>query len=165
MLYNQRSIHYREPETFTKIQGDFALFQKIVSDMIANGGFLAPIAHWHMIEKNDKELEERTSYIDISQDRYEEAYLKQYKNSSDFLDAWVGYMGCRKWTEEQLADWRPFLDQADTLKLFDNVQSHPERDWIYTDLITIVDINMLSAFAPESTTYVLEVGGGYGRLA
>lgn len=165
MRCNQRSIHYRKPDTFTQIQGDFDLFQKIVADMIANGGFLAPIAHWHMVDKNEEELEADKQYIDVSQDRYEEAYIKQYQDSSRFLDAWIGDFGHKKWTEEQLAFWKPFLEQVDTLKLFEDVQSHPERDWIYTDLSTILNINVLSAFAPDSATHILEVGGGYGRLA
>jgi len=162
---NERLLHRREKGMFEKIQGDRELLKKITIDMLKFGGKLTPILHWHMVHKAEQEKDEcmRVQYSDtMTVERYEESFDDFYQSSDQFLDAWIGSAGCQPWTEQLLESMTPFLKRVDAMNLFDRMLKTPEIDWLYTDLHTVVDVNLLNSylFTAEEEYHILEVGGG-----
>ena len=158
-------LHNRIPGTFNTINVDRELLCRIVSDMIQNGGILSPILHWQIIDKTEKEKNNGTVYCDnISVSRYDEVFESMYCSAEQFLDAWIGCIGCQPWNEQNLKTWLPFLTKCDFLKLYEYMNSHHNGDWLYTDLGTVIDLNILHTFCKDEMTYILEIGGGYGRV-
>lgn len=166
MIVSGRFLHQRSPETFSSIHGDRELLRRITEDMLENGGELAPILHWQMIHKDDREREQFRQYgSDVTVERYEQAFESMYQSSNQFLDAWIGSTGCQKWTDEQLEQILPYLTRVDRMQLFQQMQASPDIDWRYTDLGTVIDVNLLNSYLKTDSPCLLEVGGGYGRLA
>jgi hypothetical protein len=87
------------------------------------------------------------------------------------IEPWVGF-GATKVTAESLFWYYPFLNRIDGLGLVPHYFESDGRcrpagsDLTVADLGTLLDINLATAFVKGSDTLrVVEVGGGYGRLA
>ena len=89
----------------------------------------------------------------------------------DMLPLWVGSNAGREVTAEVLEHYRPFLSEIDHLGLlapFLNAETGNQYTRMITDLGTVIDVNLITRYLKHSKgdhTYILELGGGYGRLA
>lgn len=154
-----------------EIDGDYGLFLNIVEDMERNAGLLRPAINWgveiaHHIGTdyiNGVNVENCTDIKD--------AYEKKYSTMQKMMDPWVGCSGMQKVTKETISDYSAFVSLVDRLDLsgqyFDKTNNPTDKGkaLLNTDLGTLIDLNLISAFSVREKVSVLEVGGGYGRLA
>ena len=153
---------YNHPKRFD-VFGDKKLFYSIVKDMIEHGGDLMPSEHWKLCNWH-KDLDNKA-------DGYtEELFERNYSQLKMMLDPWVGVSGMKPIDSVSVSKYEYFLKQIDKLGLLpDDILPYGESNgWLETDLGTIMDINLIFAFAEISHSdriLVCEVGGGYGRLA
>lgn len=101
------------------------------------------------------------------------AHPEEFDNLTfdDLLPLWVGDNAMHEVTAEVLEHYRPFLSEIDHLGLlapFLSAESGNQYTRMITDLGTIIDVNLITRYLKQSEgdhTYILELGGGYGRLA
>jgi putative sugar O-methyltransferase len=127
------------------IPADEAMLADIVADASANGGDLVPNAHWTL----DRE---------------------QVMSLQDLLDPLVGVIGMQPVDANAVACFEKFLRGIDHLGLCggDLLAQGRSCGWCKTDLGTLMDLNLTTAYLPTpgpERLNVIEVGGGYGRLA
>jgi hypothetical protein len=134
---------------------DEVIFRRIVRDMEQNGGRLAPAPCWHMdaLFKGSLEKQESPKFVDM-------------------FAPWLGKKATEPMSREVFEAYRDFLAHHDHLRLliscFPNLEYSETSPLRASDLDTIMEINLISRFAQiedREQLYVLEVGGGYGRLA
>jgi hypothetical protein len=127
------------------IAADSAMLDRIVADASANGGDLVPNDHWTLPADGVQTLRL-------------------------MLDALIGPIGSQPVDEDAVACYEPFLRGIDHLGLCKAdllAQSH-RRHLMKSDLGTLMDLNLTAAYLPSPVPdplRVIEVGGGYGRLA
>lgn len=164
-------IKNNEPDSFD-IYGDFQLFQKILEDMEANGGSLIPADNWG-IEIGGHYGGDYFLGKDI--ERYEsiaKLYDERYSSMKKMMDPWVGCTGMQPISPKVIKDYWPFLKSIDYLGIInsyineDGSLKESAKNLLITDLGTIIDLNLIYLFSKQSNSIrILEVGGGYGRLA
>lgn len=160
-----RPLSLSNPLTRFDLAGDKALFHAIVSDMMEHGGELAPSEHWNWkLGKWHVELETETAGYS------EELFDKKYSQLKMMLDPWIGVTGMRLIDADSASRYDSFLRSIDHLGVLpDDVVSYGQLNgWRETDLGTLMDVSLISAFSEQgekSRIAVCEVGGGYGRLA
>ena len=157
---------FKNPFSRFEIKGDKKLFNAIVSDMMNNAGKLAPSDHWNWNLAINDETETREKISGYSDDLFD----KSYSELQMMLDPWVGVMGMKYINEEVVGRYEDFLKGIDHLGLLpdDIVSCGESNGWKETDLGSILDINLITAYAQSSRKEkisICEVGGGYGRLA
>lgn len=167
MVVKNRELRRREKDAFKKLKGDKAFLEKIVLDMQQNGGELAPLLHWQLVEKSEDEIKNHTQMAEAEiGERYAAAFETWYAQADSMLDAWIGCTGLKPLEEEQKQKFAPLLDKINFLDLKRELDA--DEEWLNSDLQTLAEVNILSLFTPDSGDkpwYFLEVGGGYGRLA
>ena len=127
------------------IPADEAMLDRIMADVEVNGGALAPNDHWT-----------------LSRD--------QVLTLNDMLDPFIGCIGLQPVDANAITCYEPFLRGIDHLGLCktDMLAQARSRGWVKSDLGTLMDLNLLTAYLPtplRPRLKVVEVGGGYGRLA
>jgi hypothetical protein len=151
------------PHNRFRLPGDKAMFNRIVVDMIEHGGKLAPSNHWNW-NLGSADKEKLSGYSD-------EQFDEKYSELELMLNPWVGVTGMRPLNEESVTKYESYLRSIDHLGLLPaDILSHGQaNDWRETDLGSVLDVSLLSAFSPAQQRShrlaVCEVGGGYGRLA
>lgn len=166
-----KNIKNQNPFPFN-IQGDFELFQKIVFDMKNNSGDLAPSENWGL-DIGGHHGGEYFAGKEIQKfSNIEELYNARYSTMLQMMDPWIGCNGMSHITAESLMEYSPFLRSIDFLSIVDNYFNtdcslkNQENKLLITDLGSIIDINLIHLFSNNlSQIKILEVGGGYGRLA
>jgi hypothetical protein len=89
----------------------------------------------------------------------------------DILPLWVGDNARRELTAEVLEHYSRFLREIDHLRLlapFIDAEIGGQYTRMITDLGTVIDVNLITRYLKHSEgdhIYILELGGGYGRLA
>jgi len=90
---------------------------------------------------------------------------------SDMLPLWIGKKAMEEVSEEVLVKYAPFMQEWDFLDLFPAyVEQKIGKDYKrrIADLGTIIDVNLMAKHIKtfqNGHCYMLEIGGGYGRLA
>jgi len=163
-------IHKREKDVFSNIKGDKKLFEKIIDDMKKNAGDFSPGLNWHLIDKTGDEISNKPAKApDNIYARYDDnAYQKKFSSSEKILDEWIGCTGMKIVDIETIKNYEDFLSKIDFLGLFETLkEQHDKLDYKITDLGSIIDINLISGLIDPTIEKlnILEVGGGYGRLA
>jgi hypothetical protein len=144
-----------------EIVGDKGQFDVIAQDLCTNGGTLAPSDHWNWnLGENANDF---TGYTD-------QLFEKRYSHLAKMLDPWVGINGMKALSEDAVKRYETFLRPIDHLQLLaPDIFTHGKSNgWRETDLGSILDLNLITAFAatkPKPRLAICEVGGGYGRLA
>lgn len=161
-------------------QGDFeslildkGLLKKIVEDMRNNAGFLSPLNLWHLVEKDDS-----TDALEVPDssvaDLYDQSMMEQYNSAEKMLDLWIGCKGMQDLSKEEMESKNNFIKNVDVIGIFDFINENKVEDFDYKarDIDTIADINMIYAgleqtphTADNKLKLILEIGGGYGRIA
>lgn len=161
----------RHLEDDFEIDGDYGLFMKIVEDMERNAGTLKPAVNWGL-EIETHSGSDYFSGVEVKKHaEIKDAYDKKYSTMRKMMDPWVGCVGLQKITEEVVVDYSAFIRAIDRLGLsaqyFDETNKLTRKGEILlnTDLGTIIDLNLINAFSVKEKISVIEVGGGYGRLA
>ena len=163
---HQQPFTIRNPLSRFRISGDRAIFNQIVCDMLENGGELSPSSHWdwNLGRESTPNQEEEAGYTD---DLYEE----KYRELEMMLKPLVGVTGMKPISEAEVSKYKEFLRSIDHLGMLPaNILVHGQsNDWRETDLGSVMDANLISAYFGEHHVdrrlKVCEVGGGYGRLA
>lgn len=164
-----RQFTYRKKGDFESLSLNKDILRKIVDDLRSHAGGLSPLNHWHLVKKDEES--DALSIPDSSiADRYDKDMEEQYKNAEKMLDAWIGCVGMQPLSAESIKENEAFLSSVDYLGLFDYIKRSglEEYDYKVRDLSTIAEVNMLYAGLEKTSDrvkHVLEVGGGYGRIA
>lgn len=163
-------IHKRKKDGLSNITGNKKLFSKIINDMKNNAGNFSPRMNWHLVDKTQDELSgDITRASDDIYSRYDRtAYLQNFSSVGKILGRWIGGTGKKKIDIGAINKYEDFLTKIDFLELFETLKKQYEKlDYKVTDLGTIIDINLISGLIDThiEKLNILEVGGGYGRLA
>jgi hypothetical protein len=160
----KKKLTLNNPHTRFNLSGDRDMFHRIAADMIKNGGELAPSNHWNwnLGHGSNKDMK-LSGYTD-------ELFIEKYSQLEMMLNPWIGVTGMKSISADVVAKYERFLRDIDHLGLLpDDVLSHGlANDWRETDLGSVMDTNLISAFFhghPSRKITICEVGGGYGRLA
>jgi hypothetical protein len=154
-----------------EIDGDYEVFMKIVEDMESNAGILKPAINWGIEIATHSGSDYFNGVAVEKHVEIKDAYEKKYSTMQKMMDPWIGCIGMHRVTEETIDDYSAFVRLVDRLDLsaqyFDKSNSLTEKGkgLLNTDLGTIIDLNLINAFSAKEKISVLEVGGGYGRLA
>lgn len=143
-MTSRRVVDRRIPNPFA-IPADEAMLDRILADAEENGGDLVPNPHWTLSRE-------------------------QVRSLGAMLDPLIGPIGMQPVDANAVACYEPFLRGIDHLDLCapDLLAQGRSRGWLKSDLGTLMDLNLTTAYLPNpapSRLNVIEVGGGYGRLA
>ena len=149
------------------ILGNKVIFDFIAEDMIKNGGNLKPSAHWDWnLCGWAKEIDKNINYYSS------ELYEKRYSNLQMMLDPFIGVTSMLKVSEDSIKKYEQYLRKIDNLNMLpEKVLTFSSKNgWIETDLGSVMDCNLIfnhsqSLVDKEKRTSIIEIGGGYGRLA
>ncbi|MDQ6990714.1 MAG: putative sugar O-methyltransferase [Mariprofundaceae bacterium] len=162
------------------IHGDKELFLKIVEDMLEHAGVLRPAPNWDLsIGGKDGGKYFKETIVDgkdvpvfTEYEFNEEHYEEHFSTLNKMLDPWVGCTGMGPVTPEIAKQYIDYLCGIDHLGLLDEYfdrEGHSKEGQcplMVTDLGSMMDINLISSLLMSETKLVIvEVGGGYGRLA
>jgi len=151
-----------------ELEADYNEYRRIVEDMVQNGGSLVSDPNWLIAAdySNPPDTYDKTKALQFALS--EEGYRERFSKMKSLMKAWIG--GIENPSEAVLSMYRRFLEHTDQLGLWHaNVDKCGDNvPLLSADLGSIMDLNLLYAFASCSErrmTRLLEVGGGYGRLA
>jgi hypothetical protein len=143
-------------------------YDVLLEDMIRNGGMLIPDPNWLMTEDVSQPAAsyDKSKALDFAQS--EDHYRCKVSSIASLMNAWVGSAGPP--THTAISRYRRFLEHCDPLQLW---QANVNNDGnaiplLQQDLGTLMDVTLLYVFSlqrEKKLTTILEVGGGYGRLA
>ncbi len=170
------TIRVNPANTFS-VQGDKNIFDKIVADQEKHAGLLRPAKNWDLEMGGHAggeyfHSQQRGETIEV--DAYsEDRYYENFSSLQKMLEPFVGSTGLQSITKDVIQEYYTYLKGIDHLDILSNYfepngEVKKQADGlISTDLGSMVDINIISAFLDPSAEryYILEVGGGYGRLA
>jgi hypothetical protein len=155
------------------VMGDYQNLSAIIEDMRLNAGGFEPIGHWHIHNagNNDKDVshvEETSRHIVYSLSK--EEFSTKYATLSLMLDPIVGRNGMQPVTEADLRSYERYLRAIDHCNLLeaDLLAQARSGGWLLTDLGSIIDADLILGFAllpNQEKVRIVEIGGGYGRLA
>ena len=156
-----------------KIEGDRNLFDRIVSDMVRFSGQLYPSKAWDFSIGKTQSLQGRPNAPDEKEGCVETKYDRYFSSMQKMMDPWVGCTGMQNISDEIVAEYYSFIQAIDRLNIlstyFDSSANmiNNANDLMITDLGTIIDVNLISSLLKPSSgrCKIVEVGGGYGRLA
>ena len=143
-------------------------YQRILDDLVQNSGPLIPDPNWLTTEDTSQPAEsydkDKALEFAVSAEHYE----KKVSHMQALMVAWVG--GAERPTPAAITRYYRFLQHCDALGLWQvNVEQGSDANpLLRQDLGSLMDLTFLHAFAPAPrglVTRILEVGGGYGRLA
>jgi hypothetical protein len=149
------------------LQADRDKIQEILEDVIDHGGRLIPSANWLYL---DARLGRSGCTQPISDALNVESQLKRISSMEEMLAPWIGRQRFPARGEPR-SRYAEMLRSADPLQLWEtNVEDETVLSQLCEgDLGSILDLNLIYSFsnrtAEEHTCTLLEVGGGYGRLA
>jgi hypothetical protein len=146
-----------------------AEYQVILEDMVQNSGFLIPDPNWLGTEDRSKPAESYDKGKALEFALSEDHYLTKVRGMERLMRAWVG--GAEPPSRAEVSEYYHFVKHCDVLDLWPaNLKGRADEavPFARQDLGSLMDLNLLYAFSSSSdrkVTTVLEVGGGYGRLA
>jgi hypothetical protein len=158
------------------IPADTILFETIIEDMNKNSGRFRPAPIWDLERDGHNGGECSLSKSQpqglTTQGYSEENFQRNYSNMKQMLDPWIGCTGLQSISLEFVSLYLDFLKEIDFLNIvptyfnLDGSLKEEGKKLIITDLGSMVDVNLIDTYAsPTKPLKVIEVGGGYGRLA
>jgi hypothetical protein len=147
---------------------DLDAFRPIVEDMKKNGGDHVPASGWVTLDSHWA-CDVSVARPDEVESTFTESGVRdRFSSLEAMLAAWIG-TGQEPIVPATLENYRRALATHDPLGLWRANVEDPEvlRTLVTADLGSIMDVDFIHSFMqrqPE-VTRVLEVGGGYGRLA
>lgn len=149
-----------------ELQADLAEYRRYLDDMVQNSGDLIPDPSWLATDHVSVSGLDKSKTLERALN--EQHFRANVGYMKELMTAWIGD-GAKQLTDETISRYYRFLQHCDALGLWP-ANMHEERDvpFLATDLGTLMDLNLLYGFSPatgRTVTRVLEIGGGYGRLA
>jgi hypothetical protein len=161
-----------DPKRFS-VSGNYDEFCQIVADMQANAGEFEPIGHWHIRNAGSNtadvsDVAHTSKEIVYSIDSDE--FTAKYGTLELMLDPLVGRDGMQQASEAAVESFERYLRAIDWIGLVepDLLAQARRNHWLLTDLGSLMDANLalgFGLFPPSVKPRILEIGGGYGRLA
>jgi hypothetical protein len=154
------------------ISADREKFRAIFEDMRRSAGSFIPAPTW-LLCKHPDEIENADLPQIIDTASSDEVFQNEFSALEQRMFGWVGVPAKRIDEEEVLdlvANYRSFLKRVDPLGLWQaNLEDASIADSLrVADLGSMMDLNFLFTYSSNPArkiTNILEVGGGYGRLA
>jgi SAM-dependent methyltransferase len=151
-----------------ELDADYEGYLRVVEDMVHNGGPLIPDPNWLIVDDHSYAPDAYDIGEAMAFAVSEKGYRERFSKMKALMKAWIG--GTERPSRAVLSKYRRFMDHNDPLGLWQpNVEESEDNiPLLQADLGSIMDLNLLYAFAASSerkVTRILEVGGGYGRLA
>jgi hypothetical protein len=151
-----------------ELEADPDKYVRIVKDMVDNAGSLISDPNWLVADDYSTPPDSYDAAKALYFAQSEAGYRQRFSKMQNMMKAWVG--GTERPSETVISKYHHFLRHCDPLLLWQpNIEnSDGSIPLLQADLGSIMDLNLLYAFAASpqrSVTRVLEVGGGYGRLA
>jgi hypothetical protein len=151
-----------------ELKADYKDYLRLVEDMVHNGGPLISDPNWLRADDRSEAPDTYDKKKALEFALSQEAFQEKFSKMKALMKAWIG--GTERPSRGAISKYRRFLERSDPLGLWQpNVEkSEDDIPLLQADLGTIMDLNLLYAFAASNerrVTRVLEVGGGYGRLA
>ena len=159
------------------LEGDKELFDLIVADQERYAGNLRPEKNWDLEvggQNGERYFHSQKSGETIDFGTYsDEKYHKNFSSLQKMMDPFVGITGLQNINKDVVQEYYAYLKGIDHLGILSNYfevngeMKDQANGLMITDLGSIIDINIISSFLdPVAEKYnILEVGGGYGRLA
>jgi hypothetical protein len=151
------------------LQADRAVYRKILEDMVAHAGALIPDPNWLRaddISARPGTYDQRAALQTALSDHH---FASKIAQMNQLMHAWVG--GSDVPTTATIQRYLRFMEHCDPLTLWSaNVgpSAASAPPFFRQDLGSLMDLSLLYSFGSDSgreVTRILEVGGGYGRLA
>ncbi len=162
------------------IQGEKELFLQIVTDMLEYAGVLRPAPNWDL-DRGGQDggeyfqevvLDGGVAQVNTEYQFNEHHYEEHFSSLSRMMDPWVGCTGMGTVTPENVRPYIDYLYGIDHLGLMneyfdiDGNMKEGRLPLMVTDLGSIMDANLITSLLDgEQELLIVEVGGGYGRLA
>lgn len=149
-----------------QVKVDHERIRVIIDDLISNGGSFTPRSNWITLDYDIKPDENGRNWLDLAYTP--EVIDARMSTMEKMLDPWIGshQMGAVREAMDRYGQW---VAEHDPLGLWKaNIDDPTVAEGLWAaDLGTLLDVNLLWSFTPdlERPTVILEVGGGYGRLA
>src|SRR4051812_45699710 len=149
------SLLHKQRVDLSQLPLDEELFRRVGEDLRANAGEHVPAEVW-LAAGGGREGQPPSKF-----------------SPKDLLVPWLGF-GSTPVTAESAFWYHRFLKNVDTIGIHDTYfesdgsLTRAGSELLVADLGTLVDLNFVAAFARRTggrPLRVLEVGGGYGRLA
>ncbi len=159
------------------LEGDKKLFDQIVADQEKHAGYLRPGKNWDLEiggQNGEHYFHSQRSGESIEIGAYsDEKYLENFSSLRKMMDPFVGITGLQNINKDVVQEYYAYLkgvDQLDILPSYFEANGEMKAEasgLMITDLGSIIDANVISSFLDPSAEKcnILEVGGGYGRLA
>lgn len=140
--------------------------------MESKAGFLKPEINWGLEIINHDGMDFFKSKNIKTLNNIKDIYEIKYSSLRKMLDPWVGIIGMQKVTNETLSNYLFFIKSIDKLGILDTYVDKKNKlnsnglKLLNTDLGTLIDLNLITSFQKNKKKLsIIEVGGGYGRLA
>lgn len=141
----------------------------IVDDLRRNGGLYTPTVNWVLLLEGRSADEVDDGHTRLDEGFSDQAVSERMSTMEKMLQPWIG---CQRQSasSEAVARYAPYLTAHDPLGLWEQNVVDPGvlSGLLEADLGTILDLNIIyshSALAAGHPAVILEIGGGYGRLA
>ena len=144
---------------------DAAGLDVIVADLLANGGVFTPRANWLTLDPGPGNADGGS----LLESCFTNAEVQQRMSSmATMLRSWIGFQ-TRPAAGRSVDTYEPFLSTHDPLGLWERnvLDEDALSQLIDTDLGSIMDLTLIASLASPASApaRILEIGGGYGRLA
>jgi SAM-dependent methyltransferase len=159
------------------LDGEKKLFDQIVADQKKYAGILRPEKNWDLEiggQNGERYFYSQKSGETIEFEPYsDDKYYKNFSSLQKMMDPFVGITGLQGINKDVVQEYHTYLKGIDHLGVLSNYfetngeMKDQANGLMITDLGSIVDVNMISSFLDPGAEKcnILEVGGGYGRLA
>ena len=167
MILEQRSIK-RQPIVLERITATFAEFDQVVEDMFAHAGEFMPTPNWVTL---DPAVPSDADAVALARRAYSpESFAHHFSSLDKVLFSWIGQRGSNAAEPWLIRLYAAFFDGFDPLGLWrHNVVDRKAGQTLHNaDLSSMLELSLIHTFAStrdQAVTAVVEVGGGYGRLA
>lgn len=148
-------------------------FQSIFEDMRKSGGSFTPTPTWLLCKHpNEIEIDDHSEIMDLAAS--DEVFNNEFANLEQRLEGWIGGITSKSIDEPSVSylveRYERFLNRRDPLGLWkaNIAEKRSQVPLRIADLGSLMDLTMIYSYASNparKVTTILEVGGGYGRLA
>ncbi|MDQ1707127.1 MAG: hypothetical protein QOJ88_338 [Pyrinomonadaceae bacterium] len=157
----------------TNIVANREEFRRIFDDMCKSAGSFTPTPTW-LLCKHPSEIESTDLSEILDRAGSDEVFQQEFADLDQRMNGWVGDRNAELISEKSalplVESYGSFLQRRDSLGLWrTNVKESTNAEALkVADLGSLMDLTFLYTYAfdpARKITTILEVGGGYGRLA